>query len=51
MDAPKDASRKLHINFQIFTFLEIAQYCMCLQSVILKSKRMLEVPERSLGGS
>jgi hypothetical protein len=46
---PKDTSRKLHINFQISTFLGSAQSSMCLQSIIMESKRMLVVPERSLG--
>ena len=46
----KDTSRKLHINFQISTCLGSASSPMCLQSVIMESKRMLEVPERSLGG-
>ena len=49
---PKDISRKLHINFQVSTFLGSAPSPspMCLQSVITESKRTLEVPERSLGG-
>ena len=46
----KDTSRKLYINFHISTFLGSAPSPMCLQSVILESKRTLEVPERSLGG-
>ena len=46
----KDTSRKLHINFQISTCLGSAPYPMCLQIVIMESKRTLEVPERSLGG-
>ena len=46
----KDTSRKLHIKFQMSTFLERAQPPMCLQNVIIESKRMLEVPDRSLGG-
>jgi hypothetical protein len=45
----KDTSRKLHINFHISTFLGNAPSPMCLQSVIMESKRTLEVPERSLG--
>ena len=45
----KDTSRKLHINFHINTFLGNAPSPMCLQSVIMESKRTLEVPERSLG--
>ena len=44
------AFRKLDINYQISTFLESAPYSMCLQIVILESKRMLEVPESSLDG-
>ena len=48
---PKDTQRKLHINFQISTSLGSALYPMYLQSVIMESKRTLEVPERSLGGS
>ena len=47
---PKDTPRKLHINFQICTCLGSAPSPMCLQSVIMESKRTLEVPERSLGG-
>ncbi len=46
----KDTLRKLHISFQISTCLGSAPSPMCLQSVIMKSKRTLEVPERSLGG-
>ena len=46
----KDTSRKLHINFQISTCLGSASSPMCLQSVIMESKRTLAVPERSLGG-
>ena len=38
--APKDASRKLHINFQIFTFLGSAPSSMCLQSVIMESRKL-----------
>ena len=45
---PKDTSRKLHINFQISTCLGSALSPMRLQSVIMESKRTLEVPERSL---
>ena len=47
---PKDTSRKLRINFQVSTCLGSALSPMCLQSVIMESKRTLEVPERSLGG-
>ena len=47
---PTDTSRKLYINFHISTFLGNAPSPMFLQSVILESKRMLEVPDRSLGG-
>ena len=46
----KGTSRKLHINFHTATFLGNAPSPMCLQSVIMESKRTLEVPERSLGG-
>ena len=46
----KDTSRELHINFQISTLLGSAPSPMCLQSVIMESKRRLEVAERSLGG-
>ena len=46
----KDIPRKLHINFQISTCLGSALSPRCLQSVIMESKRMLEVPDRSLGG-
>ena len=46
----KDTSRKLHINFQISMGLGSAPSPMCLQSVIMESKRKLEVPDRSLGG-
>ena len=46
----KDISRKLRINFQISTCLGSAPSPMCLQSVIMESKRTLEAPERSLGG-
>ena len=37
----KDTSRKLRINFQISTCLGSAPSPMCLQSVIMESKRML----------
>ena len=47
---PKDTPRKLHINFQICTCLGSAPSPICLQNVIMESKRTLEVPERSLGG-
>ena len=47
---PQDTSRKLRINFQVSTFLGSAPSPMCLQSVIMESKRTLEVPDRSLGG-
>ena len=47
---PKDTSRQLHINFQVSSLLGSAPSPMCLQSVIMESKRTLEVPERSLGG-
>ena len=47
---PKDTPRKIHINIQISICLGSAPSPMCLQSVIMESKRMLEVPERSLGG-
>ena len=46
---PNDTSRKLHINFEVSTFLESGPSPKCLQSIILESKRTLEVPERSLG--
>ena len=46
----KDTSRKLRINFQISTCLGSAPSPMCLLSVLMESKRTLEVPERSLGG-
>ena len=45
----KDSPRKMHINFQISTFLGSAPSPMYLQSVIMESKRTLEVPERNLG--
>ena len=47
---PKDTPKKLHINFQICTCLGSAPSPMWLQSVIMESKRLLEVPEKSLGG-
>ena len=47
---PNDTSRKLHINFLISTFLKSAPSPRCLQSVIMESKRTLEVPDRSLSG-
>ena len=47
--SPKDTSRKLHINLQISTLLESGPTPTCLQSIIVESKRMLMVPERSLG--
>ena len=47
---PKDISRKLRINCQVCTFLGSAPSTMCLQSIIMESKRMLDLPERSLGG-
>ena len=46
----KDTLRKLYINFYISTCLGIAPSPMCLQRVIMESKRTLVVPERSLGG-
>ena len=46
----KDVPRKIHINFQISTFLESASSPMYLQCVIMESKRTLEVHERNLGG-
>jgi hypothetical protein len=46
----KDTSRKLCINFQISTCLGSAPSPMCLRSVIMESKRTLDVPDRSLGG-
>ena len=46
----KDTPRKLNINFQISTCLGSAPSPICLQSVIMESRRTLEVPERSLGG-
>ena len=36
------------MNFQISTFLGSAPSPMCLQSVVMESKRRLEVPERSV---
>ena len=47
---PKDTSRKLHLNFPISTFLGSAPSPMCLQIILMESKRTLVVPERSLGG-
>ena len=47
---PKDTLRKLHINFRICTYLESAPSPMCLQSIIMESKRTLKVPHRSLRG-
>ena len=46
---PKQTTRKLHINFLISTYLGSGPSPMCLQSIIMESKRMLVVPERSLG--
>ena len=40
----KDTSRKLHINVQVSTCLGSAPSPMCLQNVIIESKRTLEVP-------
>ena len=45
-----NASMKVCINFQGSTWLGIASCPMCLQMVILESKRTLGVPESSLGG-
>ena len=45
----KDASRKLHINFQTSTCLGSAPSLMCLQNVIMESKRTLVVNDRGLG--
>ena len=42
--------KAIHINFQVSTFLGCAPSPMYLQSVIMESKRTLEVPDRSLGG-
>ena len=36
----KNTSRKLHINFQFFTFLGSAPSSMCLQSVIMESRKL-----------
>ena len=47
---PKETLGKLHINFHIYTILESTPSLRCLQSIIMEPKRMLEVPERSLGG-
>ena len=47
---PNDTFRKLYINFHISTCLGIAPSPKCLQRVIMESKRMLVVPERSLDG-
>ena len=47
---PKDTSRKLHINFHIYTSLGSTPSSMCLQIIIMESKRIMAVPERSLGG-
>ena len=47
----KDTSRKLLTNFQISACLGSTPSPMCLQSFPMESKRTLEVPERSLGGS
>ena len=46
----KDTSGKLHINFQISTFLGSAPSPMCLRSVIMESKSTMVFPDRSLGG-
>ena len=46
----KGTSMKLHINFQISTYLGSAPSPRCLQSIIMESKGTLEVPDRSLGG-
>ena len=47
---PKDTSRKLHINFQISTFLESGLTPGFSRASSKEFKRTLEVPERSLGG-
>ena len=47
---PKVTSKKLHINFQVCTFLGSTPYTMCPQIIIMESKRTLKVPERSLDG-
>ena len=41
---PKDTLRKLHTDFQVSTFLGSAPSPIFLQSVIMESKRTLEVP-------
>ena len=46
----KDTSRKLHINFEIFTCLGNSPSPMCLQSVIMEFKRTLVVPEKTPDG-
>ena len=46
---PKQTTRKLHTNFLISTYLGSGPSPMCPQSIIMESKRMLVVPERSLG--
>ena len=45
----KDTSRKLHINFQVSTFLGSAPSPVFLQHIVMESKRTLVVSERSLG--
>ena len=47
---PKDILRKLRIKFQISTLLESGQTPGFSRASSKESKRMLEVPERSLGG-
>ena len=43
-------SRKLHINFPIFTLLERGPTLVFSRELSKESKRMLLVPERSVGG-
>ena len=37
---PKDTSRKLHINFHIYTILERTPSLMCLQSIIMETRKL-----------
>ena len=47
---PKNTSWKLHINFNISTFLGSTPSFMCLHDVVMESKMTLVVPNRCLGG-
>ena len=50
VDLSRITSRKLRINLKISTCPGNAPFPMCLQSIIMESKKTLEVPDRGRGG-